>query len=80
MTVTQAAEQTEPTPPAEAPVDIELFKLGNASLGLQYTIRGDDGERLFAKSTIVLTDLDTGQAVPIPDDMRAALAPYLTAA
>ena len=40
-------------------VDIELFKLGTASLGLQYTIRGDDGERLFAKSTIVLTNLDT---------------------
>ena len=60
-------------------VDIELFKLGTASLGLQYTIRGEDGERLFAKSTIVLTDLDTGQPVPIPHDMRGALAPYLVA-
>ena len=25
-------------------VDIEVFKLGNSSLGLEYTIRGDDGE------------------------------------
>jgi 4-hydroxybenzoyl-CoA thioesterase len=58
-------------------VDIEVFKLGAASLGLQYTVRGDDGERLVAKSIIVLTDLDTGQPVPIPEDMRAALANYL---
>jgi 4-hydroxybenzoyl-CoA thioesterase len=58
-------------------VDIEVFKLGGASLGLQYTVRGDDGERLFAKSIIVLTELDSGQAVPIPEDMRAALARYL---
>jgi 4-hydroxybenzoyl-CoA thioesterase len=58
-------------------IDIELFKLGGSSLGVQYTVRGEDGERLFAKSIIVLTDLDTGQAVQIGDDMRAALAPYL---
>jgi 4-hydroxybenzoyl-CoA thioesterase len=58
-------------------VDIEVFKLGNTSLGLQYTIRGDDGERLVADSTIVLTNLDTGKPLPIPDDLRAALTPYL---
>ena len=58
-------------------MDIELFKLGTSSLGLQYTIRGDDGERLVARSIIVLTDLDTGEALAIPDDMRSALAPYL---
>jgi 4-hydroxybenzoyl-CoA thioesterase len=61
-------------------IDIELFKLGGSSLGVQYTVRGEDGERLFAKSIIVLTDLDTGQAVQIGDDMRAALAPYLVEA
>jgi 4-hydroxybenzoyl-CoA thioesterase len=58
-------------------VDIEVFKLGNSSLGLEYTIRGDDGERLVAKSVIVLTNLDTGKPQPIPDDLRAALTPYL---
>jgi acyl-CoA thioesterase FadM len=26
---------------------------------------------------IVLTNLDTGKPVPIPEDMRAALEPYL---
>lgn len=58
-------------------VDIEVFKLGNSSLGLEYTIRGDDGERLVANSVIVLTKLDTGKPLPIPDDLRAALTPYL---
>jgi len=58
-------------------VDIEIFKLGGASLGLEYTIRGDDGERLVAKSTIVLMNLDTGKPLPIPDDLRDALTPYL---
>ncbi len=58
-------------------VDIEVFKLGNSSLGLEYTIRGDDGERLVANSVIVLTNLDTGKPQPIPDDLRAALTPYM---
>lgn len=61
-------------------IDIELFKLGTSSLGLQYTIRGADGERLFAKTTIVLTELDSGRAVEIPEDMRTALMPYLAGA
>jgi 4-hydroxybenzoyl-CoA thioesterase len=58
-------------------IDIEVFKLGGASLGLKYTLSGEDGERLVAKSVIVLTKLDTGKPVPIPEDMRAALEPYL---
>lgn len=58
-------------------VDIEVFKLGRTSLGLKYTIRGDDGERLVAHSTIVLTHLDTGKTLPIPDDLRDALTPYV---
>lgn len=59
-------------------VDIEVFKLGASSLGLEYTIRGDDGEtRLVTRSVIVLTDMQNGRPVPIGDDLRAALAPYL---
>jgi 4-hydroxybenzoyl-CoA thioesterase len=61
-------------------IDIELFKIGGSSLGVQYTLRGDDGDRVLVKSIIVLTDLESGQPVPIADDMRAALAPYLIAA
>ena len=59
-------------------VDIDLFKLGGSSIGLRYVFRGDDGERLVARTVIVLTDLERGKPVPIPDGMRAALQPYLT--
>jgi 4-hydroxybenzoyl-CoA thioesterase len=61
-------------------IDIELFKLGGSSMGLTYTLRGDEGERLVARSIIVLTDLDSGKPVAIPEAMRAALQPYLAAA
>ena len=59
-------------------VDIDLFKLGGSSIGLRYVFRGDDGERLVARTVIVLTDLARGKPVPIPDGMRTALQPYLT--
>ncbi|MGD2140873.1 MAG: thioesterase family protein [Burkholderiales bacterium] len=59
-------------------VEIAVFKLGGSSLGLEYTIRGDDGEeRLVTRSTIVLTDMQSARPVPIGDDLRAALAPYV---
>jgi 4-hydroxybenzoyl-CoA thioesterase len=58
-------------------VEIGVWKLGGASLGLAYSVRGEDGERLSARSVIVLTDLDGGKAVPIPDELRAALSQYL---
>ncbi|NIO42362.1 MAG: acyl-CoA thioesterase [Burkholderiales bacterium] len=62
----------------EIDVDIEVFKLGSSSLGLEYTIRGDDGEeRLFTRSVIVLTDLESGRPVAIQDELRAALTPYM---
>ena len=60
-------------------VEIAVSKLGGASLGLRYTIRGEDGERLVARSVIVLTDLETGRPVPIADSLREALAPYVEA-
>jgi 4-hydroxybenzoyl-CoA thioesterase len=60
-------------------IDIEVFRIGGASLGLKYTLRGADGERLVAKTVIVLTNMEAGKPVPIPDDMRAALEPYLIA-
>ena len=59
-------------------VDIDLFKLGGSSTGLRYVFRGEDGQRLVARTVIVLTDLERGKPVPIPDGMRAALQPYLS--
>lgn len=59
-------------------VDIEVFKLGSSSLGLEYTIRGEDGaERLVTRTVIVLTDLASGRPVPIQGDLRAVLMPYM---
>jgi 4-hydroxybenzoyl-CoA thioesterase len=58
-------------------IDIQLFKLGGTSIGLQYTLRGPEGERLVAKTIIVLTHLDTGKPVPMNEGLRAALEPYL---
>ena len=59
-------------------VDIEVFRLGGSSLGLEYTIRGDDGEvRMVTRSVIVLTDMENGKPVPIQGDLRSALTPYL---
>ncbi|MFN0040940.1 MAG: acyl-CoA thioesterase [Burkholderiales bacterium] len=64
----------------EVEIDIALFKLGGASIGLQYTLRGPDGERLVARTVIVLTNLVTGKPVPISEEIRVALAPYLITA
>ena len=61
-------------------VEIAVSKLGGASRGLCCTLRGEDGERVVAHSVIVLTDLETGKPVPIPEPMREALAPYVEAA
>jgi 4-hydroxybenzoyl-CoA thioesterase len=58
-------------------IDIQLFKLGGTSIGLQYSLRGPEGERMLAKTIIVLTHLDTGKPVPMSDTIRSALQPYL---
>jgi 4-hydroxybenzoyl-CoA thioesterase len=58
-------------------IDIQLFKLGGASIGLQYSLRGSEGERMLAKTIIVLTHLDTGRPVPMTEAIRSALKPYL---
>jgi len=60
-------------------VEIGVLKLGGSSLGLEYTIRGDDGqERMMTRTFIVLTDMQSGQPVPMAEDLRTALARYLT--
>ncbi len=58
-------------------IDIQLWRLGDASMGLQYRFRGQDGERLLVKSVIVRMDLQTSKPVSMPADMRAAFEDYL---
>ena len=64
---------------------LSLSKIGNASLGMAYEILGrapspDDAPqvRLRAQGVVVFSQLPEGKPVRSPDDLRAALLPYLT--
>jgi 4-hydroxybenzoyl-CoA thioesterase len=65
-------------------ITLELTRLGNASMGMQYEIHcnspspGSDGAiKLRAHGVVVYSELPHGKPVPLPDDMRNALLPYL---
>ena len=57
-------------------IDVIVKRIGGASLELDYVIRGDDGDRLKASTTVVHVSLETDKAITIPDDVRAAFAVY----
>ena len=57
-------------------IDVVVRRIGGASLAIDYVIRGDDGDRLKASTTVVHVDLATDRAITIPDDVRAAFEPY----
>ena len=68
-------------------LSLTLSKIGNASLGMQYeiTAAGDAyGEqptvRLRAHGIVVYSQVPGGKALRIPDNLRAALTPYLDTA
>ena len=65
-------------------LSLTLSKIGNASLGMQYeiTAAGDaygasPPVRLRAHGIVVYSQVPGGKALRIPDDLRAALMPYL---
>ena len=64
----------------EVDIDVLVRRIGGASLAIDYVIRGVDGERLRASTTIVHVDLNTDRAITIPDDVRAAFAPFVVEA
>ncbi len=57
-------------------IDVMVRRIGGASLSIDYLIRGTDGDRLKASTTVVHVDLETDRAITIPDDVRAAFQPY----
>jgi 4-hydroxybenzoyl-CoA thioesterase len=57
-------------------IDVFVRRIGGASLCLDYVVRGDDGDRLKASTTLVHVDLATDKAIAIPDDVRAAFGRY----
>jgi 4-hydroxybenzoyl-CoA thioesterase len=57
-------------------IDVIVKHIGGASLALDYVVRGDDGERLRASTTVVHVDLETDKPITIPDDVRAAFTAF----
>lgn len=65
-------------------ISVTVSRLGNSSLGLDYEIhaagrpRDEAGSlKLKSSSVLVYSGLLEGKPVRIPDDLRAALLPYL---
>ncbi len=60
---------------------LEVTRLGRSSVDLKIEFFGADDElRLRARQVLVCTSLHTHRAQPLPDDVRAAMAPYITSA
>ena len=59
-------------------IQIGLTKIGTSSLGIRYTILGEDkSKRMSACTTVVLTSLESKRPIPMSVDLKAALEPYL---
>ena len=59
-------------------IHLSLSKVGASSIGMAYTITGDDGKvRLRASCVVVYSTVPQGRPMRLPDDLRHALTPYL---
>jgi 4-hydroxybenzoyl-CoA thioesterase len=65
-------------------ISVSISKLGNSSLGMDYEIHSDVQPRdaagvlkLRSSSVLVYSRLEDGKPLRIPDDLRAAMLPYL---
>ncbi len=58
--------------------ELRVSRLGNASADLDYRGLKDATEHLRITQTVVFMDLDAARAVPIPDDVRSAILPFVT--
>ena len=52
-------------------------KIGNSSLQLDYVVRNDGADVVSGTTALVLSDLQKGQSVPIPDQLRDEISAYL---
>ena len=56
---------------------LRVNKIGKSSIGLDIILRGPDGtDRVRGKVVLVVTDLRSNRAIPIPDDLRAKILQY----
>ena len=68
----------------EVTISLSLNRLGRASIGMHYEInsilctKGEEpSPKLRANTVVVCSEVPHGKVVPIPDDLRLALRPYL---
>ena len=57
----------------EVTLGLQVQRLGTRSLSLLMDCRLGDAVRVRMRAVIVTTSLDTHRAIPIPDDLRAAI-------
>jgi 4-hydroxybenzoyl-CoA thioesterase len=58
---------------------LRITKVGRASLHLAHTVSSADGVRWQARQVVAATSLVNHQAIPWPEDIRAALLAHLQA-
>ena len=54
-----------------------VAKLGRTSITLEQEIFGNDALAALSRSVVVLFDYDAQKPVPVPDEVRVQLGPYL---
>ena len=57
--------------------ELAISKLGGSSVQLLIEVFGGDELRLRARQVLVCTDLNTHRPQKLPDDIRAAMLPYV---
>jgi len=54
-------------------ITLSVTKLGRSSLALEIVFAAEGVQRLVARPVLVCIDLDSGQSIAWPEDLRAAL-------
>jgi 4-hydroxybenzoyl-CoA thioesterase len=57
---------------------LAVRKIGRSSLALQVEFFGGEELRLRARQVLVCTSLDNHRPLPLPDDIRSAMLPFVT--
>jgi 4-hydroxybenzoyl-CoA thioesterase len=61
----------------EVTLGLTVLRIGGASFKLSVGVRQGTQERVRMTQVLVTTDMDTHRPVPIPEDLRSAMARYL---
>ena len=58
-------------------LELQIARLGNSSIEFAVTGRVGGEEKFRARHKVALMSLDSQRAMPIPDDMREKMRPYV---